>query len=139
MERELEPSVGPAGGFICDEMGLGNYTHYRYNDSPSQGTEQKTLIVLPKSLLEQWETILRFTGVKALIYHGAQTKNIGAEELDTCRIVITTYGMIATRKVSEGKQNTLANYGKKTGVESSMMKHTILGIIIPVCLKEQRN
>ena len=105
-----------------------------------KGPEQKTLIVLPKSLLEQWEkAVLRFTGVQALIYHGAQAKNIGAEELDTCRIVITTYGMIATRKVSEGKPEYTCKLWKKTGVESSMMKHTILGIIIPVCLKEQRN
>jgi SNF2 family DNA or RNA helicase len=105
MERELNPSVGPAGGFICDEMGLGKtiLTIATMILHP-KGPEQKTLIVLPKSLLEQWEkAVLRFTGVQALIYHGAQAKNIGAEELDTCRIVITTYGMIATRKVSEGK------------------------------------
>ena len=27
MERELKPRVGPAGGFICDEMGLGKKSY----------------------------------------------------------------------------------------------------------------
>ena len=89
----------------------------------------KTPRIAPAGAMEK--AVLRFTGVKALIYHGAQAKNIGAEELDTCRIVITTYGMITT-KISEGKPEYTGKLWEKTGVESSMMKHTILGIIMSV-------
>ena len=100
MERELNPSLGPPGGFICDEMGLGKTiitiaAMVLHPEAPNQ----HTLIVLPKSLLEQWtDCIARFIGIEPLIYHGSNYKKITEEELKKSQIVITTYGMIATRK-----------------------------------------
>ena len=103
LERELAPKTGAPGGFLCDEMGLGKTILMIGNmvltpDAPNQ----KTLIVLPKCLIEQWfNAILKFTGIKSMVYHGAKAKNIKPHEFEESWIVITTYGMIAVRNESK--------------------------------------
>lgn len=92
------------GGFIADEMGLGktimmigtfigNYL-------------QRTLIVLPPILIDQWFLqIYRTTGHKALIYHGQNKKTITTEALSKAIIVITSYGAITlTKKQLKAKE-----------------------------------
>lgn len=93
LENELRTEV-IRGGFIADEMGLGKtimmigtmIAHF-----------QRTLIVLPVVLVEQWcREIYRITGHKAIVYHGTRkTKaKYTLEVLSKAPIVITTYGMI---------------------------------------------
>ena len=58
-----------------------------------------TLIVVPRGLLEQWETtILTTLNHEALIYHGNNKKNITKEILINSPIVLTTYGMLSQSK-----------------------------------------
>jgi hypothetical protein len=88
---------GVRGGFIADEMGLGktimmigtfigNYV-------------QRTLIVLPPILIDQWFLqIYRTTGHKALIYHGQNKKKVFEDEIKKATIVITSYGAITLTK-----------------------------------------
>ena len=101
--REISPEIGPPGGFICDEMGLGKtiLTIAAMVLNPS-ASKQHTLIVLPKTLLEQWsKAILRFIGIEPLVYHGSGVNKITKTDLTNAQIVVTTYGMVATRKTRE--------------------------------------
>ena len=100
MRREKANSPSVKGGFLCDEMGLGKTIlmlgAIMVNREASQN---RTLIVLPLSLLQQWKGVFeKFLGHTPLVYHGAAVKSISADELAEAPIVITTYGMIATRK-----------------------------------------
>jgi SNF2 family DNA or RNA helicase len=96
-ELREDPPRGVRGGFIADEMGLGKtimmiglmYSNF----------VPRTLIVVPPVLIDQWFIqIYKTTGHKALIYHGDDKKSIGLEELNSARIVITTYGAISLSK-----------------------------------------
>lgn len=92
-----EKAVENKGGIIADEMGLGKTieilgTVYS-NNLPN------TLIVLPYSLLGQWEKIiLKFMGVQPLIYHGSKRKTLMEVDIMRHPIVLTTYGLIAKKK-----------------------------------------
>ena len=99
---------GIRGGFIADEMGLGktimmigtfigNYV-------------QRTLIVLPPILIDQWFLqIYRTTGHKALIYHGQNKKKLTSDVIEKAIIVITSYGAITMtkKKLKAGETTTL--------------------------------
>jgi SNF2 family DNA or RNA helicase len=109
LENELkqDPPCGVRGGFIADEMGLGKtimmiglmYCNFM----------PRTLIIVPPILIDQWFVqIYRTTGHKALIYHGEDKKTITEEELESARIVISTYGAITlTKKQIGDKQLTM--------------------------------
>jgi SNF2 family DNA or RNA helicase len=102
LERELQPKLGSHGGFLCDEMGLGKTILMLA--AMVLNPRQHTLIVLPKCLLDQWLTaIIRFTaldGDDVLVYHGATGRAVSTEDIANYRVVITTYGMVATRKAT---------------------------------------
>lgn len=92
-ELRHDPPCGVRGGFVADEMGLGKtimmigliYCNF----------VQRTLIVLPPVLIDQWFLQIRkTTGHRALIYHGEDKKTITDDELRAARIVITSYGAI---------------------------------------------
>jgi len=102
LERESNPTVGPPGGFLCDEMGLGKtvmmigaiMTNFKLHN----------LIVVPRALLQQWGAIiLKWCGHKVLVYHGYKAKSVKITDLVNAPIVLTTYGMIATRKAKDYK------------------------------------
>lgn len=81
------------GGMITDEMGLGKT--YQILSIIVSNFKRSTLIVLPRSLIEQWEHIIETTlGHKAFIYHGNKSY-INVSELSTHPIVLTTYGMVS--------------------------------------------
>jgi SNF2 family DNA or RNA helicase len=92
-EIRPDPPQGIRGGFIADEMGLGKTIMMI-------GTflcnfVQNTLIVVPPVLVDQWFLqIYRTTGHKALIFHGSNKKYITHDQLNSAKIVITTYGAI---------------------------------------------
>lgn len=81
------------GGLLADEMGLGKTIQMLgvvvANPLP------RTLIVLPRALLEQWrDAIISSLHHTPLVYHGAGARAMSDEELATHPIVLTTYGMI---------------------------------------------
>ena len=106
-ELRHDPPCGVRGGFIADEMGLGKtimmiglmYSNF----------VPRTLIIVPPILIDQWFIqIYKTTGHKALIYHGEDKKTILEEELESARMVISTYGAITlTKKQIQDKQLTM--------------------------------
>lgn len=82
------------GGLIADAMGLGKTIQML-------GTivcnfQRRTLIVVPRALLEQWEiAIIKTANHAPVIYHGTEAKTITASTIETAPIVITTYGMVS--------------------------------------------
>jgi len=92
-ELAVNPVANVRGGFIADEMGLGK-TIMMIGTMLCNFVD-KTLIVLPPVLIDQWYVqILRTTGHKALIYHGEDKKLIDLDLLNSAKIVLTTYGAI---------------------------------------------
>lgn len=96
LQREKAPEQ--KGGIIADEMGLGKTieilgTVYS-NNLPN------TLIVLPYSLLGQWEKIiLKLMGIQPLIYHGGKRKHWKMDDIMRHPIVLTTYGLISKKRM----------------------------------------
>lgn len=81
-------------GILADDMGLGK-TAQMIGLILSRFV-RRTLIVLPRTLLEQWVTILQKTlGHEPLVYHGTLAHKIPTEQLSNSPIVITTYGMLS--------------------------------------------
>jgi SNF2 family DNA or RNA helicase len=92
-ELRTDPVCGIRGGILADEMGLGK-TIMMIGTMLCNFVE-KTLIVVPPVLLDQWYVqIYRTTGHRALIFHGEDKKDIDFEQLNSTKIVITTYGAI---------------------------------------------
>ena len=82
------------GGIIADDMGLGKtIIMIGLMCANSIG---RTLIVLPVSLVKQWEkTILTLTGVQPLMYYGSGRKHVTREQLFNSDVVITTYTIVS--------------------------------------------
>jgi superfamily II DNA or RNA helicase len=101
---EVEGSIH--GGIIADEMGLGKTiqlvgTMY-CNKLPH------TLIVVPKSLLDQWiKVIKKMLKEKPLVYHGICKKKLTLDHLYSYPVVITTYGMVSENKNQKEKEKIL--------------------------------
>ena len=96
------------GGFIADEMGLGKTI--MIIGSMLCNFQERTLIVVPPVLLDQWYVqIRRTTGHRALIYHGMDKKQMDYDTLNTAKIVITTYGAVTMTKkqIQEGSTTLL--------------------------------
>ena len=96
LSNELASQFGIRGGIIADEMGLGKTLTaigtMVANPLPN------TLIVLPPVLLLQWQKeIFKATGQQALVYHGAQKKQITEQELAANQIVLATYHAIQVK------------------------------------------
>lgn len=93
---QREKALANKGGIIADEMGLGKTiemlgTVYS-NNLPN------TLIVLPYSLLWQWEKIIvKLMGIQPLMYHGSKRKTWTEDDILRSPIVLTTYGLISKK------------------------------------------
>ena len=84
------------GGIICDEMGLGKTILML--GCIATNPKQKTLIVVPPALLEQWRgCIEKYLKHNVYVYHGITAKTATLEEIKEMPIVLTTYGMIRVR------------------------------------------
>ncbi len=105
LNRERNPTLGSAGGFLCDEMGLGKTI--LMIGAMVLNPKAHNLVVLPKSLMDQWlGAITKFTALdeeNLLVYHGASGRAATEEDIATANVVITTYGMVATRKVKANR------------------------------------
>ena len=83
-------------GILADEMGLGKTI--QMIGLILENFKLHTLIVLPRALLEQWETIcIKTLGHTPLLYHGSNVKHITLQTLYQAPLVITTYGMISKK------------------------------------------
>lgn len=93
LEREKNSWQKVRGGIIADEMGLGKTI--MTIGTMMLNMVERTLIVLPLALLQQWNTeIQRTTGIKPLIYHGANKRKTPMAMLEAAPVVLTTYGEI---------------------------------------------
>ena len=108
LETANNPMWGLRGGFLTDEMGLGKTIQMlalilcNFVD--------RTLIVLPRALIEQWEeAIIRVFGHKPLVFHGNRKNE---QSIEHASIVITTYGNIALRYTKNGDEivSSLSSY-----------------------------
>ena len=91
-------------GLLADEMGLGKTI--QMIGLILENFKLHSLIVVPRCLLEQWETTIRDSlGHEVRVYHGVNKKEITKEILEESPIVLTTYGMMAQLK--EGKYGIL--------------------------------
>ena len=96
-DGNLADGVIVRGGLIADEMGLGKTIQMLGIIVSNFVT--RTLIVLPRALLDQWEeTIIKTLGHTPLIYHGFGVSKMTEEDVSSAPIVLTTYGMISPRK-----------------------------------------
>jgi len=93
-ELSTNPVQNVRGGLVADEMGLGKtYTMIGVIISNFQ---QRTLIVLPVALIDQWfRHIKKTTGHDAVVFHGTKRNQVSYEELKNAPIVITSYGTVA--------------------------------------------
>ena len=99
--NETTIQFGIKGGIIADEMGLGKTL--TVIGTMVANPLPNTLIVLPPVLLLQWQKeIFRATGIQALIYHGAQKKQVSERELMANAIVLTTYNAIRPTNILHG-------------------------------------
>ena len=96
-ELRKDPVCRVRGGFIADEMGLGKTI--MMIGTMLANIVERTLIVLPVALVDQWYVqIARTTGHKSIVFHGDSKKQITHEDLLAAKIVITTYGAITLPK-----------------------------------------
>lgn len=85
------------GGLIADEMGLGKTIEIL--GTIVGNFKPRTLIVVPRALLEQWEDVIQCTMKhQPLVFHGTGKKGLELEDVKARPIVLTTYGMISALK-----------------------------------------
>ena len=110
--RQADEPEQRKGGILALEMGLGKTIIMI--GLIKCNIKKRTLIVLPRSLLEQWEkNIINLCACKPLIYHGSHPKNMKmslAEIQAASQIVITTYGQVSMpspSQVNKGRRRSL--------------------------------
>jgi len=88
------------GGLLADEMGLGKTIQML--GTMSGNPKDHTLIVLPKSLLKQWQdAIIKTLGIEPLTFHDTGNRNATRELLENSPIVLTTYSLITERTTKQ--------------------------------------
>ena len=97
-----------AGGILGDEMGLGKTI--LMIGAIVANPKKRTLIVLPNCLVKQWTNVLNKLLTDdfpiPLVFHGSKVKSPTIlKQIENNRIVITTYGMISTRKTKMVKKS----------------------------------
>ncbi|KAI1823218.1 hypothetical protein F4861DRAFT_511239 [Xylaria intraflava] len=103
------------GGILADDMGLGKTIQaiaLILARPPNDGARKTTLIVVPTSLLHQWEQeiidkVKPSHRLKTIIFHSQKKRNMTVSKLLSHDIVLTTYGTIAHewKKVFEKRKS----------------------------------
>ena len=107
LKREMAESN--KGGIIADEMGLGKTIEILGTIYCNKLAH--TLIVLPYSLLAQWEKIIiKLLGIQPLIYHGVKRRTLTVDNIMSHPIVITTYGLLLSTRRSNTELRTNPMY-----------------------------
>ncbi|KAI0402845.1 hypothetical protein F4802DRAFT_573995 [Xylaria palmicola] len=91
------------GGILADDMGLGKTIQALaliLCRPPAEGTRKTTLIVVPTSLLRQWQReiddkVKPGHKLKTVIFHSQRKRNMTVNRLLSYDVVITTYGTLA--------------------------------------------
>lgn len=91
------------GGILADDMGLGKTIQALsliLCRPPEDGTRKTTLIVVPTSLLHQWEReiddkVKPGYKLKTIIFHSGKKRNMTVARLLSYDVIITTYGTLA--------------------------------------------
>ena len=93
LSREHTHDNGVRGGIVADEMGLGKTI--MMIGTMLANLRDRTLIVLPVALLDQWkEQIFRTTGHEVLVYHGKTKTYTPLAKLMAARVVLVTYNEV---------------------------------------------
>lgn len=129
------------GGIIADEMGLGKTIEIL--GTMVSNPLKNTLIVLPYSLLGQWEKIItKLFGEKPLVFHGAARNRLSVEKIMQYSIVLTTYGLITQKRwlahEIRAKENPLYNikWNRVIYDEAHHLRNKQTGVFIgALCLK----
>jgi SNF2 family DNA or RNA helicase len=103
LERETQILDGVLGGLVADEMGLGK-TILMLGLIVANFQKSGTIIIVPPALLDQWVVeIGRLFGHAPTIYHGKHLKTTKQDLIndEPIPIMITTYGIIMSRKESD--------------------------------------
>jgi SNF2 family DNA or RNA helicase len=149
LENELRGSDvgsgGMRGGFVADEMGLGK-TIMMIGLCLANFVDNRTLIVLPPVLIQQWFTqIYKTTGHKCAIYHGKNKKNFDklashileveciADVFANAAIVLCSYNAISIFREKKGGNGNggNGNGGKSIkSIESSLLHRIKWGRVI---------
>ncbi|KAI1419858.1 hypothetical protein F5Y12DRAFT_788698 [Xylaria sp. FL1777] len=106
LEKKLMPHQQKSphkGGILADDMGLGKTIQALaliLCRPPEDGIRKTTLVVVPTSLLRQWEReiddkVKRGHKLKTVIFHSGKKRNLTVARLLTHDIVLTTYGTLA--------------------------------------------
>jgi SNF2 family DNA or RNA helicase len=93
------------GGILALEMGLGKTILML--GLVKCNLKQQTLIVLPRSLLDQWEKIIiQLCGCQPLVYHGSRPKSLKMPlaQIKTYPLVLTTYGQMSLPSVKQANK-----------------------------------
>ena len=95
--REMYTGNGPKGGFLCDEMGLGKTVQII---STMLGNPQKrTLIVVPKSIVDQWkEEIEHFAPHLSICVYDGPKRTTDIQDFLSSDITIAPYSVLSNRK-----------------------------------------
>ena len=93
----MEQEYDNGGGILADEMGLGKTIAMLA--LIMLNPKENNLIVVPPALLKQWKFVMKkFINMKPFTFHGSVVKGVTIGSIQEPQVVLTTYGMISTRK-----------------------------------------
>ena len=102
---------GPKGGFLCDEMGLGKTV--QLISTILGNPKQRTLIVVPKSIITQWvEEIRRFAPTLHVRVFDGPKRDLDYELLTSpgkCSVTIAPYTLLSVHGGDEDARTPLHN------------------------------
>ena len=92
----LEQEKSKFGGVLADEMGLGKTITML--SLIVLNPKRNNLIVVPPALLKQWRFVMKKLSINSWVYRGSVVKGTTVQSIQNPQVVLTTYGMISTRK-----------------------------------------